>query len=317
MAEQTCRCGWRGKSLSHHFSKTKCRYSRPSVEPETMASSEAASNVNDPYPDRMRAIVFRDIASLYWRHLISDTKMKLFRDAVSRWVEAAVEQVETELAAQLGAQVAKVAASIVRKRFDFFDGLQTEAQTRSYAAHVLPMIPALTINRFGPSTHASGIMLVDWLTALLRFDPTARANIIATSERWKSGVCQNQQEVLRGIDDGAAFREHVFARTAPDRPGEPPTIKVGLVISNDDFEILDPCKHNAGKKKLSGFYAAIANLPVQLRFSHSYLCPLTMALSKTVESEDLLRVFAGANADTGNIIDGDFLSIVAHSFGDC
>ena len=122
-----------------------------------MASSEAASNVNDPYPDRMRAIVFRDIASLYWRHLISDTKMKLFRDAVSRWVEAAVEQVETELAAQLGAQVAKVAASIVRKRFDFFDGLQTEAQTRSYAAHVLPMIPALTINRFGPSTHASGI----------------------------------------------------------------------------------------------------------------------------------------------------------------
>ena len=310
-AAVTCPCGWTGRSLTHHLSnwRTPCQHS---TESETLASSEAeAASLNDMYRERMRGIVFRDVAALYWHHLISETKMKLFREAVTRWVEAAVAQVETELAVRLGAPVAKVAASIVKQRFDFFDGLQTEKQTRAYAAHALPIIPAMTINHFGPAKHASGIMIVDWLTALLRFDATARANIIATSEKWKSGVCQGQPAMLSNIDDGAAFREHVFARADPDRPGEPPKIKVGLVISNDDFEILDPCKHNAGKKKLSGFYAGVANLPVEMRFTHSYLCPLTMVLSKTVDSEDLLRVFAGANADTGEILDDDTVSIGA------
>ena len=64
--------------------------------------------MNDLYRERMRGMVFRDVAALYWHHLISvDTKMTLVREAASRWVEAAVAQVETELAVRLGAPVAK------------------------------------------------------------------------------------------------------------------------------------------------------------------------------------------------------------------
>ena len=84
---------------------------------ETLASSEAAS-VNDLYRERMRGMVFRDVAALHWHHFISDTKITLVREAASRWVEAAVAQVETELAVRLGAPVAKVAASTVKQRFD-------------------------------------------------------------------------------------------------------------------------------------------------------------------------------------------------------
>ena len=70
----------------------------------------------------------------------------------------------------------------------------------------------------------------------------------------------------------------------------PSAAQVGLILSSDDYEVLDGLKQNAGKKKQCGFYAAIVNLETDKRFARKNMCPLTMVNSKVVEKQDLLRV---------------------------
>lgn len=90
---------------------------------------------------------------------------------------------------------------------------------------------------------------------------------------------------------------------------------MGLIKSTDDFEILDGLKQNAGKKKQMGGYAAIANLQVPQRFDHENMCPVAMVISKVVEKQKMLRVYAGVDPATGKIVEEDFCSIGAQLRG--
>ena len=90
---------------------------------------------------------------------------------------------------------------------------------------------------------------------------------------------------------------------------------MGLIKSTDDFEILDGLKQNAGKKKQMGGYAAIANLQVPQRFDHGNMCPVAMVISKVVEKQTMLRVYAGVDPATGKIVEEDFCSIGAQLRG--
>jgi hypothetical protein len=63
-----------------------------------------------------------------------------------------------------------------------------------------------------------------------------------------------------------------------------------------------------GDKKIGGFYAALASLPVDLRFRLEYLTMLCVVEEKILDRLDPIRVIAGADPRTGKIIDSDYWS---------
>ena len=222
-----CACGWQGVSLAHHLSKAGlCRLVAPlRNDPHQPASGDALDSV---YEHELRAHVFKGFGPLYYRHKVEARHIDIIREAVKDWVAFASAQVIRDIEIAHGIEVGKSVARSLKKRTNFFSRLETEDQVRGYIVAEMPMVPAVMSNHFPDGTHANGIFIVDWLTALLRQPSKEAAEIIARSELWKSGAKATPPPdgVMRSMDDGAGFRQHVFAQKDPDKPGEPPTLKV-------------------------------------------------------------------------------------------
>lgn len=136
-----------------------------------------------------------------------------------------------------------------------------------------------------------------------------RHEVWHSSERWKSGALLNTPAVLADMTDGAYFRQSKLAQ--PARPGEESDLRVGLILYYDDLELNNPLGVTRGKNKVACFYVALANLPAKMRFKHDYIGVLMLVLEKVLKGCGAVRVFAGANHLTGEVITDD-----VHSFGE-
>lgn len=135
-----------------------------------------------------------------------------------------------------------------------------------------------------------------------------RNEVWHSSERWKSGTFCYTPPVIADITDGAYFRQSKLAQ--PACPGEEDDLRVGLILYYDDLELNNPLGVCRGKHKVACFYVALANLPAKMRFVHHYIGVLMLVLEKVLKGCGAVRVFAGANHLTGEVITDD-----AHSFG--
>lgn len=136
-----------------------------------------------------------------------------------------------------------------------------------------------------------------------------RDELLHSSELWKSGALRVEQRELSDITHGSYFRRSYLSAIASH--DEMNDLRVGLILGYDDLELCNPLGAVRTKHKTSCFYVAIANLQAQHRFEHRNMCVLMLVLEKVLARCGAVRVVAGGNAATGEILDSDFASFGA------
>lgn len=131
-----------------------------------------------------------------------------------------------------------------------------------------------------------------------------KEEVLNSSELWKTGELRKAPSDISGITHGEYFRKSLLS--APAVPGEEDDLRVGLLLGYDDLEIANPLGVARGKHKLACFYLAIANLAAPKRFEHENMCLLTLVLEKVLKRCGAVRVVAGADAITGELLEADF-----------
>lgn len=134
--------------------------------------------------------------------------------------------------------------------------------------------------------------------------------VLQSSELWKTGQLQNMARgTISDITHGEYFRRSRLSR--PAGPGEEDDLRVGLILGYDDIEMVNPLGAARCKHKMACFYVALANLNTVARFKHKNICVLMLVREKVLKRCGAVRVVAGANASTGDLLDEDDLA----SFG--
>merc|ERR1712091_356491 len=103
--------------------------------------------------------------------------MQKIRDAVTRWNELFVREMREEIRQKFGPTGTAV-LKLLHKRMQPFRGLATEKQVESYAEAVLPL-PATVENTYDGAHTSYNILLVDWVTMLLKHDKEVRRQAVA------------------------------------------------------------------------------------------------------------------------------------------
>ena len=307
-----CRgCGRSYVRLGMHLARNRwCRAKTNAVSSDE-TDGDDPKHREDLFEQHYFAVVqeeiFRDIADFYWNELFTDAQMQKIRDAVTRWNELFVREMREEIRQKFGPTGTAV-LKLLHKRMQPFRGLATEKQVESYAEAVLPL-PATVENTYDGAHTSYNILLVDWVTMLLKHDKEVRRQAVARSEYWKTGACLEQPNIIDHMDKGSTFRASAFAKHDPDVPGQPRKLKIALQMAYDDFlgtkNALSP---HAPKQLLGGFYVAIVNLDLPFRFNHENVCPLMITKESVLKMFDMIRVVAGADPDTGDILEEDTAS---------
>ena len=282
-------------------------------KPEANLARAAEKFDNELYAAGLLDIVFKDLAEWYWFRYLGETVVNVIRSAVKRWVDYALTDLGDELERIIGNKsIAAEVLARLHQRFNFFKGLETEAQVQGHANRTLPTLSCYeNVVGPGPGDRSYHVMISEWLELLMRRDLVAREHILKASERWTSGAKMDSQDVLRDMDDGEAFRAHWFSKPVVRKPGDRRVLRVGLLLGYDDLELLNPIGVKRGEKKVGGFYGAIVNLPPKERFNHKYMQVLSIVEEKVLTRCDPVRVVAGADPKTGELCSEDFASLGA------
>jgi hypothetical protein len=83
---------------------------------------------------------------------------------------------------------------------------------------------------------------------------------------------------------------------------------VPLIGGYDDLGLVNPVGAVRGTRSEACFYGALASLPTDMRFSHKYMAILYCCDEKVLKSRDPVRVVAGADPLTGDILETDRIS---------
>jgi hypothetical protein len=273
--------------------------------------SEVLDADRDLLEEHYRAIVrhevFQDMADLYWNELFTETQMQKIRNAASRWIAVSLCELQDEIHHKYGA-IGDEVLTMVQKRVKPFHGLASESQVETYAESVLPM-PKVVENKYGEGNFSYNVMLVDWVVLMLRNDKKVRLEAVARSEQWKSGGCMQEPALIDHMDKGSTFRKSKFAQPDPDVPGRPRKLKIGLQMAYDDWlSTKNALSPHAPNQLMGGFYVAMINLDVPFRFEHENLCPVMQTHESVLKEFDMIRVLAGADPLTGEIIADDIAS---------
>jgi hypothetical protein len=259
-------------------------------------------------------IVFKDLAELLYVRYVPDGVVQFMQQSVRRWNEEALKDMEEELRVQLPSQVhaqIPLIVSTFRNKLNVFNHLDTESKILNYCNSQRPTLTPVQ-NIVGTAKHhrTYGVLIIDWLTELLRRDEIARAHIVKASDKWLSGAKMYPSDTISDFDDGSTFRAHPFSQ-----PGEEDQdikeLRVCIMLGYDDLELLNPLGVCRGDQKQACFYGAIMNLPRKHRFAHEYLSMLCICGEDTLHECDPIRVIAGANAQNGEIIANDWASLGA------
>ena len=281
----------------------------PVLEPLSDVSDFASSHSQRT----MQSLVYQDVSQLYWFRYFSQPQIAFVQQSVARWVDHALTESAAGLKTILGDDAQALRAStLLRQRLDFFQGLETEALVSRYARQHQPVLSPVEYS-VGPEPgdRASGIMIADWLAHLMRHHDLARAHIVAGSNRLKSGECLLPSAHYRDLMDGSVVGGHEFAIPWTDEPGQPREIRIFLIVGYDDLEPLNTLGAFRGNKKLGAFYGAIGSIPAELRFEHELMAMLMMVDENVLTRCDPVRVVAGADPVTGNIVPEDVASLGA------
>ena len=81
-----------------------------------------------------------------------------------------------------------------------------------------------------------------------------------------------------------------------------------LIGGYDDLGLVNPVGAVRGTRSEACFYGALASLPTDMRFSHKYMAILYCCDEKVLKSSDPVRVVAGADPLTGDILETDRIS---------
>lgn len=133
------------------------------------------------FREKLRRHVFQVVAELYWFRKLGESLMNVLRGAVKSWTAFALKELEPELNGIIRNE--KVSASVMRllkERLNFFDGLETEAQTRAYAHALRPGLEAIE-DKIGPDKEdrMCGISVSEWLVHKLRYDDHFRSHVLS------------------------------------------------------------------------------------------------------------------------------------------
>ena len=130
-------------------------------------------------------------------------------------------------------------------------GLSTAQRERAYATDVqkLPILEPRVRNLRSPGSkldykdvknHGTvGFSFVDTLARLMQEDADICQQIIAASDRWKTGDLHGvRAESYADVDDGDTFRAHEISRKADE--SEADVVRVGVTLYNDGITVRTP-----------------------------------------------------------------------------
>ena len=206
--------------------------------------------------DRHRRIAL-DLARLRYVKMIAGTAIDEIKTMFNTWVQSAVEEFLSELEPMLEIPVEQRLHTIsvrVKRKFDFFDGLQSEAQE---LAAILPLIPIATpqpreLGVEQRSTDAEGNlplqpkktrkrMAYDFevdalLVRLMEHSATARSQVYDTLDTWGTETCVKKMKpsrrIISDIVDADVFSEYLRLH-----PGNGVTLTFALVLYSDAFTV--------------------------------------------------------------------------------
>lgn len=303
-------CGKRHASLNLHLAKSPaCATFYWNAQPEDPEPLEPPAIESTHFERALREKVFTDVFEMYYFRYFTGSQVQFIRESNRRWVDSSLAGMSDELKLLLGPSQSDKVFTLLRSRLNFFSGLSTEAQVNAHAREHHPRVRALEYS-IGPDQkdRACSVSIVDWFTNLMRSSDVARSHIVAGSDRLKSGECLLETAVFRDILDGSVVREHDFAQPWIDSPGEPREVRAFLMLGFDEMEPNNPLGPWRGNHKMACFYGAIASINAALRFEHEMMALLLMVEDKTLTQCDPVRVFAGADPVTGELIPGDTTS---------
>jgi hypothetical protein len=313
-----CRgCGYQFEHLGrHHAKNAECDAAHNLCgNVDTEDDLEAGFSIREMEINlKKKKSVFGDVAEWYFFRYLGGLLVSAIQLAVQRWVKEAVADMHVDLLHIIEekdtaeSRTAKV-EKLLHSRLNFFDGLETEDAVKRYAEKHLS-VPEVHSYSFGddPKDRRTTASIAHFLLTVLRTMPEGRAHIVERSELYKSGARQQPPNVLEHIDQGYAFSRHDFAKPVQDVPGEPTEVRAILVFGSDELELTGPLKQSRGVHKQAMWYVSIANLPEKLRWLHMYMMMLMAVGEKTLDKFNPVRVFAGADPTTGELIDEDYWS---------
>ena len=198
---------------------------------------------------------------------------------------------------------------MLHARFDFFRNLSTEKKLMRYATVHTPILHVVE-NRVGPqpTDRSYGCLLIDWVKEIMINDPEARKELVDMSEDCKAGKFREERAVLADWMHASAFAKHPASAPYIDSPGDPVRLLIFVLMGYDDLELINPLGVQRGVRKQACFYGAFGNLPPQMRFTHKYLCIMAMCDEKVLTKCDPVRVIAGADPVTGELMAHDWAS---------
>lgn len=324
MATVLCRgCNRRFRALGVHLGKKpECR--KAYVDDYCLDcpdNEQAKARVEADHYHRCRLReVFKLVAELFWFRYVSSTILDVFRRAIAIWVTFAVHSMKPQLDDIVGdAEKVKQITDLMKDRLDFLRGLETEQRLKAYArAHFDTLQPIQVPVGLGDDDRSYNIMIYQWVTLLMQHHDKARAEIVASSDLMKSGDLLKEPEVISSWMHGSVFREHAFAQPETGlSEGGLPIVRVIIVVGHDGLELRNPLGQQHGEHNIAGIYGAIGNLPAAMRYQHDFMAPLQVVNEKVLHRCNPIRVFAGADPQTGELLPEDYSSIGAQSRTQC
>jgi len=143
--------------------------------------------------------VFAGLAHLVYVRYMGALLLGIVIDLVKAWIAWVLARVKPELLLIIkDSRKVEEVSNLLTKRLDLFKNLRSFESVKNYATRHLPTLRVVE-NTVGPdpSDKAYGVMLVEWIVALMKSpDPTVRRHIIETSTLWKSGAMLKDVDII-------------------------------------------------------------------------------------------------------------------------
>ena len=266
----------RGNLERHLGQKPTCRAAYDAKTPMKEEKPTLESSV-DNLAKRQCQVLF-DVSGMRNEDLVGAASLsRLKEDFVPAWVESSIDDSLKEISQELGEQVAEKTKRVMRKNFDFFAGMRTQAQEESLLAKTIPVLKTFEHDIAGgeKKDRIDAISIHEWLQLLLRHDKTAADIIVDRSEAWKRGDCAGPApDVISDFDEAKLFRKGRFGRKAT--PAEANDLRVFAIVAYDGLELVSRALGDKkGNHSAAMCYLSIGDPPA-LTSSHAH--PLTPPL---------------------------------------
>lgn len=175
----------------------------------------------------------------------------------------------------------------------------------------------------------SHISIIEQLKNHILFCPDVAYHIVNWSWRWAGGYNQDNDDddVLKtysGFEDGTNFQTHPYLSKPQSNPkvirvplaGYGDGVEVSPFLKGSDTaarshlphcfvpQLCNPLGGSRGVHNIHCMYVSLLSLPPKLRHNHENIFPATFVCESDLDSFGPVRVVAGADPKTGNIIEG-------------